>query len=75
MILEYFLILTLVGHYQIMLLFLFYDILTALNRILNYEGCRFTISNDSRSVLEVLRSFNPVYPLILEMLEWIFLIN
>ena len=52
-----------------------YGILTALKRIVNHEGDNFTIFSDSKSVLEVLSSFNPSHPLVLEILEWLFLLN
>ena len=42
----------------------------------NYsESCSYTIFSDSNSVLEVLGSFDPVHPLILEILEWLFLLS
>ena len=75
----YFLILTTVALYQVMLLYLhtseLYGILTALKRIVHCEHCSYTIFSDSKSVLEALGSFNPVHPLVLEILEWLFLLS
>ena len=45
-----------------------YNILTTLKRIVHYENNSNTIFSDSKSVLEDFGSFNPVYPLILEIL-------
>ena len=52
-----------------------YGILRALKQILSVDGSHFTIFSDSRSVLEALESFNPIHPLVLEILEWLFLLN
>ena len=52
-----------------------YGILTALKRIVHHENCNDTIFSDSKSVLEALGSFNPVHPLILEILESLFLLS
>ena len=52
-----------------------FGILTALKRIVNYEGVIFTIFSDCKSVLEFLGSFNPSHPLVLEILEWLFLLS
>ena len=52
-----------------------YGILTALKRIVHHENCNYIIFCDSKSVLEALGSFNPVHPLILEILEWLFLLS
>ena len=52
-----------------------HGILSALKEILTIDGNSFVIFSDSRSVLQALESFNPVHPLILEILEWLFLIQ
>ena len=52
-----------------------FSILVALKRILDYVGKDFTIFSDSRSALEALETFNPVHPLVLDILEWLFLLN
>ena len=47
----------------------------ALKGIVQYGNCSYIIFSDSKSVLEALGSFNPVHPLILEILEWLFLLS
>ncbi|XP_066973192.1 uncharacterized protein [Macrobrachium rosenbergii] len=50
-------------------------ILKALKEILIHNGNNFIIYSDSKSVLQALESFNPLNPLILEVLEWLFLLK
>ena len=52
-----------------------HGILCALKEILSVDGENFTIFSDSKSVLQALGSFNPLHPLILNILEWIILIG
>ena len=52
-----------------------YGILTAVKRIVPYEDCSYTLFSDTKSVLEALGSFSPVHPLVLEILEWLFLLS
>ena len=46
-----------------------YGILCALKEIIKLEEENFVIFSDSRSVLQVLESFNSKHPLVLEILE------
>ena len=50
-----------------------HGILRALKEILSYNEDVFIIYSDSKSVLQSLQIFNPLHPLILEILEWILL--
>ena len=50
-------------------------ILCALKEIVKMKEANFVIFSDSRSVLQVLESFNPLNPLVLDILEWLFLIE
>ena len=52
-----------------------FSILFTLKRIVNHRELNFTIFSDSQSVLESLSAFNPSHPMILEILEWIFLLG
>ena len=52
-----------------------FGILTALKKIVSYDGNNFTIFSDSKGALEALSSFNPVNPLVLEILQWLFLLQ
>ena len=45
----------------------------AFQQIVSYKDYSFIIFSDLRSPLEVLESFNPIHPLVLEILEWLFL--
>ena len=46
-------------------------ILKAIKEVLILNERNFTIFCDSRSVLQVLENFNPMHPLVLEILEWL----
>ena len=52
-----------------------FGILCALKEIVKMKEANFVIFSDSRSVLQVLESFNPLNPLVLDILEWLFLIE
>ena len=52
-----------------------FSILTVVKKLLSYEGNSFTVFSDSRSALQALSSFNPIHPLVLEILEWLFLLQ
>ena len=52
-----------------------FEILCALKDIVKMKEVNFIIFSNSRSVLQVLESFNPLNPLILDILEWLFLIE
>ena len=50
-------------------------ILKALKEILIFSGNKFTLYCDSKSVLQSLEHFNPQHPLVLEIIEWLFLVK
>ena len=50
-----------------------YGILVAVKEILSLERGNFIIFTDSKSVLEALEIFNSLHPLVIDILEWIFL--
>ena len=52
-----------------------FGILCALKEIVKMKEVNFVIFSDSRSVLQVVESFNPLNPLVLDILEWLFLIE
>ena len=52
-----------------------FGILCALKEIVKMKEVNFVIFSDSRSVLQVLESFNLLNPLVLDILEWLFLIE
>ena len=52
-----------------------YGILCALKEIVKLKGENFVIFSDSRSALQILESFNPNHPLVVEILEWILVIK
>ena len=51
-----------------------FRILCAFKEIVKMKEVNFVIFSDSRSVLQVLEYFNPLNPLVLDILEWLFLI-
>ena len=50
-----------------------YAILTALKQIISFNSNNFVLFCDSQSVLQSLQAFNPVHPLVIDILEWIVL--
>ncbi len=49
-------------------------ILLAIENIFTVRGRNFTIFSDSRAALQALESFNPSHPLIINILEWLYLL-
>ena len=52
-----------------------YAILVAIKEIIRLPNRRFVIFSDSVSVLQALGQFNSVHPIIIEILEWLYLIE
>ena len=52
-----------------------YGILVAVKEILSLDRGNFVIFTDSKSVLESLEIFNSTHPLVIDILEWVFLAN
>ena len=52
-----------------------FAVLSALKIIFSIDGNKFTILIDSKSVLQALECFNTHHPVILEILEWLFLLE
>ena len=47
-------------------------ILAAVEKVVTLEQKKFTVFSDSKSVLQSLESFNPVHPIVLEIMEWLY---